>query len=49
MNLATNNIIMITITYHLKPFGFFAHQALDNGPNEPVTNFALLDIRTAFE
>lgn len=48
-NLAAKGVVVVTITYRLGSFGFFSHRALDNGEDEPVANFALLDIRAAFE
>lgn len=46
--LARRGVVVVTIAYRLGPFGFFAHEALDNGAGEPVANFGLLDIRAAF-
>jgi para-nitrobenzyl esterase len=48
-NLAARGVVLVSISYRLGPFGFFAHPALDNGPGEAAANFALLDIRAAFE
>jgi para-nitrobenzyl esterase len=48
-NLAARGVVVVSISYRLGPFGFFAHPALDNGPGEAAANFALLDIRAAFE
>lgn len=48
-NLAAKGVVVVTITYRLGALGFFSHRGLDNGEGEPVANFALLDIRAAFE
>lgn len=48
-NLAARGVVVVSITHRLGPFGFFAHPALDNGPGEATANFALLDIRAAFQ
>ena len=48
-NLAARGVVVVSISYRLGPFGFFAHPALDNGPGEAVANFALLDTRAAFQ
>lgn len=48
-NLAAKGVVVVTIAYRLGAFGFFSHRALDNDDGEPVANFALLDIRAAFE
>jgi para-nitrobenzyl esterase len=48
-NLAARGVVVVSISYRLGPFGFFAHPALDNGPGQAAANFALLDIRAAFE
>jgi para-nitrobenzyl esterase len=48
-NLAAKGVVVVTIAYRLGPFGFFSHRALGNDEGEPVANFALLDIRAAFE
>lgn len=47
--LARRGAVVVTIAYRLGPFGFFAHESLDNGAGEPVANFGLLDIRAAFQ
>ncbi len=46
--LAERGVVVVTIAYRLGPFGFFSHPALVNEDNEPVANFALLDIEAAF-
>ena len=46
--LAARGVVVVTITYRLGPFGFFAHPALTNETGEPRANFALLDIEAAF-
>lgn len=48
-NLAARGVVVVTIAYRLGPFGFFSHPSLNNDEGEPVANFALLDIRMAFE
>jgi len=48
-NLAARGVVVVTIAYRVGPFGFFSHPALNNTKGEPVANFALLDIRAAFE
>ena len=48
-NLAARGVVVVSISYRLGPFGFFAHPALDNGPGKAAANFALLDIRAAFQ
>jgi len=48
-NLAARGVVVVTIAYRVGPFGFFSHPALDNAKGEPVANFALLDIRAAFQ
>jgi para-nitrobenzyl esterase len=48
-NLAARGVVVVTVAYRLGPFGFFSHPALDNGGGEPLANFALLDIRMAFQ
>lgn len=47
--LAAQGVVVVTITYRLGPFGFFAHPALVKDANGAVANFALLDIRAAFQ
>jgi para-nitrobenzyl esterase len=47
--LAARGVVVVTVAYRLGPFGFFSHPALGDGKKEPVANFALLDIRKAFE
>lgn len=47
--LARADAVVVTIAYRLGPFGFFAHEALGDGSAGPVANFALLDIRAAFD
>jgi para-nitrobenzyl esterase len=47
--LAASGAVVATIAYRLGPFGFFAHPALEDGSGGAVANFALLDIRAAFE
>jgi len=47
--LARHGAVVVTIAYRLGPFGFFAHEALDDGDGAPVANFGLLDIRAAFD
>lgn len=47
--LAARGVVVVTITYRLGPFGFFAHPALEASSNGAVANFALLDIRAAFQ
>ena len=48
-NLAARGVVVVTIAYRVGPFGFFSHPALNNAEGEPVANFALLDIRAAFQ
>jgi len=48
-NLAARGVVVVTIAYRVGPFGFFSHPALNNAKGEPVANFALLDIRAAFQ
>ena len=48
-NLAERGVVVVTIAYRVGPFGFFSHPALNNAEGEPVANFALLDIRAAFQ
>jgi para-nitrobenzyl esterase len=48
-NLAARGVVVVTIAYRIGPFGFFSHPALNNTEGEPVANFALLDIRAAFQ
>jgi len=48
-NLALRGVVVVTIAYRIGPFGFFSHPALNNAEGEPVANFALLDIRAAFQ
>ena len=48
-NLAVRGVVVVTIAYRVGPFGFFSHPALNNAEGEPVANFALLDIRAAFQ
>ena len=48
-NLARRGVVVVTIAYRVGPFGFFSHPALNNAGGEPVANFALLDIRAAFQ
>ncbi len=48
-NLAARGVIVVTIAYRHGPFGFFSHPALKIVEGEPVANFALLDIRAAFQ
>ena len=47
-NLAARGVVVVTIAYRLGPFGFFSHPALEGSGDEPVANFALLDIRAGF-
>jgi len=47
--LSARDVVVVTVSYRLGPFGFFSHPALGIGETEPVANFALLDIRKAFE
>jgi len=48
-NLAARGVVVVTIAYRVGPFGFFSHPALNNAEGESVANFALLDIRAAFQ
>ena len=48
-NLAARGVVVVTVAYRLGPFGFFAHPALTEDSNGAVANFALLDIRAAFQ
>jgi para-nitrobenzyl esterase len=48
-NLAARGVVVVTIAYRVGPFGFFSHPALNNSHGDPVANFALLDIRAAFQ
>jgi len=45
--LAEKGVLVVTIAYRLGAFGFFSHPVLDNGENQPVANFGLLDIEQA--
>lgn len=47
--LAARGVVVVTITYRLGPFGFFAHPALEESSDGAAANFALLDIRAAFQ
>jgi para-nitrobenzyl esterase len=47
--LAARGVVVVTIAHRVGPFGFFSHPALNNTEGEPVANFALLDIRAAFQ
>ena len=47
--LAARGVVVVTIAYRVGPFGFFSHPALNNPEGEAVANFALLDIRAAFQ
>ena len=49
MNLAGRGAVVVTVAYRLGPFGFFSHPALAADPDEAQANFALLDLRAAFE
>ncbi len=45
--LAGRGVVVVSIAYRLGPLGFFAHPALQAEADEPVANFALLDIAEA--
>ncbi len=48
--MAKKGVIMITITYRLSVFGYFAHQELiDESPNHTTGNYGLLDQIKALE
>ena len=49
MNLAGRGAVVVTVAYRLGPFGFFSHPALAADSDEAQANFALLDLRAAFE
>ena len=48
-NLAARGVVVVTIAYRVGPFGFFSHPALNEAEGESIANFALLDIRAAFQ
>jgi para-nitrobenzyl esterase len=50
VNMAGNDVIIVTINYRLGPFGFFAHPLLtEESPNNSSGNYGLLDQIAALE
>jgi len=47
--LAARGVIVVTVAYRLGAFGFFSHPALDNGADQPGSNFGLLDLDRAIQ
>jgi para-nitrobenzyl esterase len=45
--LAERGVVVVTVSYRVGPFGFFAHPVLENEPGAPVGNFGWLDIAMA--
>jgi para-nitrobenzyl esterase len=46
--LAARGVVVVSIAYRVGPFGFFSHPGLNNGDEEPIANFGLLDSVAAF-